>query len=71
MQETLTLSIAGMHCGGCVQRVSAALKGVKGVELEAVEVGSARVTVDSTQASVEGLLAAMKRIGFSAEVKKS
>src|SRR6266699_701738 len=33
MQDVLTLSIEGMHCEGCVRRVTAALQGVKGVEV--------------------------------------
>jgi copper chaperone len=71
MQDTLTLSIEGMHCGGCVRRVTTALQGVKGVELGAVEVGSARVMVDPTQTSAEEIVAAMDRIGFSAHVEKN
>jgi copper chaperone len=70
MQRTLTLSIEGMHCGGCVRRVTTALQGVRGVELGAVEVGSARVTVDSAQTSAEEIVAAVDRIGFSARVEK-
>jgi copper chaperone len=70
MQSTLTLSIEGMHCGGCVRRVTTALQGVRGVELGAVEVGSARVTVDSAQTSAEEIVAAVDRIGFSAHVEK-
>jgi copper chaperone len=70
MQHTLTLSIEGMHCGGCVRRVTTALQGVRGVELGAVEVGSARVTVDSAQTSAEEIVAAVDRIGFSAHVEK-
>ena len=70
MQRTLTLSIEGMHCGGCVRRVTTALQGVRGVELGAVEVGSARVTVDSAQTSAEETVAAVDRIGFSARVEK-
>ena len=70
MQRTLTLSIEGMHCGGCVRRVTTALQGVRSVELGAVEVGSARVTVDSAQTSAEEIVAAVDRIGFSARVEK-
>ena len=65
MQDTLTLSIEGMHCGGCVHRVTAALQGVNGVELGSVEVGSAQVTFDPGQASAEEIAAAVNRIGFS------
>ncbi|MGH9597028.1 MAG: heavy-metal-associated domain-containing protein [Edaphobacter sp.] len=71
MRDTLTLTIQGMHCGGCVHRVTNALQGIKGIELETVEVGSARMTVDSVQTSVEEIVAAVDRIGFSAQVEKS
>jgi copper chaperone len=68
MQETLTLSIEGMHCGGCVRRVTAALQAVKGVRLKAVEVGTTEVAFDSDQASAKEIMAAVDRLGFSARV---
>ena len=70
MQDMLTLSIEGMHCEGCVRRVTAALQGVKGVEVGSVEVGSARTTFDPNQASAEEIAAAVNGIGFSAHVGK-
>jgi len=70
MQNKLTLSIEGMHCGGCVQRVKATLQGVKGVELGPVEVGSAQMTFHPDQASAEEIAAAINRIGFSARIEK-
>ena len=70
MQDVLTLSIEGMHCEGCVRRVTAALQGVKGVEVVSVEVGSARTTFDPNQASAEEIAAAVNGIGFSAHVGK-
>ncbi len=66
MRETLRLSIEGMHCGGCVRRVTAALEGVKGVETGKVEVGSALMTFDPDQATAEDIEAAINRIGFAA-----
>lgn len=66
MRETLRLSIEGMHCGGCVRRVTAALEGVKGVETGKVEVGSALMTFDPDQAIAEDIEAAINRIGFAA-----
>ena len=70
MQGKLKLSIEGMHCGGCVRRVTTALQGVKGVELGSVEVGSAEMTFDPEQASAEEIAAAVNRIGFSARIQK-
>ena len=71
MANTLTLSIEGMHCGGCVRRVTAALEGVKGVEVGSVGVGSANMTFDPNRVSAEEIAAAVDRIGFSARVEKS
>jgi copper chaperone CopZ len=68
MEDGLKLSIEGMHCEGCVRRVTAALQGIKGVEVDSVEVGSAQTTFDPDQASVEEILGAVNRIGFSARV---
>ena len=70
MQEKLKLSVEGMHCGACVRRVTAALRGVKGVELGTVEVGSAQMILNSDQASVEDVAAVVNRIGFSARIEK-
>lgn len=71
MREKLTLSIDGMHCGGCVRRVAAALERVKGVDIGSVEVGCARMAFDPNQASVEEIADAVNRIGFSARVERS
>ena len=68
MENGLKLSTEGMHCEGCVRRVTTALQGVKGVEVDSVEVGSAQTTFDPGQASVEEILCAVNRIGFSARV---
>jgi copper chaperone len=70
VESKLTLSIEGMHCGGCVRRVTAALQGVKGVELGSVEVGSAQMTFHPEQASAEEIAAVVDRIGFSAHIEK-
>lgn len=71
MQNQLKLSIEGMHCEGCVRRVTSALQGVKGVEVGSVEVGSARATFDPAKTSPEEIVAAVSRIGFSARAEKS
>ena len=70
MQHTLKLSIEGMHCEGCVRRVTAALQSVKGVELGSVDVGSAQMSFDPDQASANEIAGSVNRIGFSAHVEK-
>ena len=70
VRNKLSLSIDGMHCGGCVRRVTATLRGVKGVELGPVEVGSAEMTFDPNQTSSDEITAAVNRIGFAARVEQ-
>ena len=70
MRNVLTLSIEGMHCGGCVRRVTSALQGFKGVEVGSVEVGSAHAIFDPDKVSVEEILAAVNRMGFSAHIAR-
>jgi copper chaperone len=70
MRGTVKLSIEGMHCGGCIRRVTAALQGVKGVELGSVEVGSAEMAFDPEKTNAAEIAAAVNRIGFSAHVEK-
>jgi copper chaperone CopZ len=45
MTKEIELKIEGMHCDGCVRRVTALLKRVDGVEVESVVVGGAKVMV--------------------------
>ena len=43
MTKQIELKIEGMHCDGCVRRVTALLKRVDGVDVESVVVGEAKV----------------------------
>lgn len=65
-KQNLQIRIDGMHCGGCVTRVTAALKKIEGVEIESVEVGSAAVTYDQSRAGREEIVDAVNKIGFTA-----
>jgi copper chaperone len=69
-QEVVRLSIEGMHCGGCVRRVTAALQDLRGVEVGLVEVGSAEVRFDPGRANVDEIAGAVDRIGFAARIEK-
>ena len=69
MQQTMKLSIEGMHCGACVRRVTTALTAVPGVQVESVDVGSAKVGFDPEAAKPEQVAAAVDRIGFKAHVE--
>jgi len=70
VRDTLRLSIEGMHCDGCVRRVTAALRGVDGVKVDSVQVGSAQMTFSPKHASFDEIAAAVNRIGFSARAEK-
>jgi len=70
MQETLTLSIEGMHCGACVRRATTALQRVAGVRLDLVDVGSAKLSFNSEQATAGEIVGALDRIGFVAHIEK-
>jgi copper chaperone len=59
-----------MHCGACVRRVTGALQGVAGVQLDSVEVGSAHMAFNPNETTAEEIAAAVNRIGFQARVQK-
>jgi copper chaperone len=69
MENSLSLSVEGMHCGACVRRVTNALEAVEGVKVSSVEVGSAIVAFDSAKASAEEIAAAVARTGFVAHIQ--
>jgi copper chaperone CopZ len=43
MTKEIALKIEGMHCDGCVRRVTALLKRVDGIDVESVVVGEAKL----------------------------
>jgi copper chaperone len=70
MQDTLKLSIEGMHCGACVRRVTTALQAVPGVQVGSVEVGSAKLAFDPEEATAQEIAAAVNNIGFPARIEQ-
>ena len=70
MQDTLKLSIEGMHCGACVRRVTTALEAVPGVQVGAVEVGSAKLAFNPEEATAQEIAAAVDGIGFAARIEQ-
>lgn len=69
MPDIVKLSIEGMHCDGCVRRVTNALSAVEGASVESVQVGSATVIIDPAHTSPEQIAGAVDRIGFTAHVE--
>jgi copper chaperone len=68
--NTITLSVTGMTCGGCVssvQKVLSALAGVQSAEVTLTP-GQARVTYDPAQVQPADLVKAVVDAGFGAEV---
>ena len=63
--ERMTMKIDGMTCGHCVSQVTKALKGVDGVTLEQVSVGSATVAFDPAVASEEKITQAVEDQGYA------
>lgn len=69
MQNTLQLTLTGMHCGACVRRVTTTLQSLPGVQVQSVEVGSAQITFNPNETTAPEILAAVNSIGFSASIK--
>jgi len=67
--RTLTLTIGGMHCDGCAERLSGVLDREHGVREAKVSYGtrSAEITFNETATSVDRLRQAIARAGFSFE----
>lgn len=63
--STQTLRVEGMHCASCVGRVERALQAVPGVEEASVNLASSQARVRG-KASVEALIEAIQRSGYSA-----
>jgi copper chaperone CopZ len=59
------LTIEGMHCDGCVARVTSALKSLSGVTVDAVNIGSARVHYEAPLDPAT-LVQALEKVGFDA-----
>lgn len=71
MTHRLTLKISGMHCGGCVRRVTGALEKLPGVEIEDVHVGSARLRIPDGKPDKEAIHGAIRKTGFDVESEEA
>ena len=68
----LTMTISGMHCGGCATGIAAMLKRTEGVLKADVSYEERRAVVsyDAAKTSPEKIVAAIERMGYKAEIKK-
>jgi copper chaperone CopZ len=64
MMKSLTVNISGMHCDACVSRVKQSLETVPGVDVEDVQVGTAKMKYDEAIANPAAIQAAIRKIGF-------
>ncbi len=64
--ETITMSISGMDCDGCVKSVTEALKGVEGVAEVEVSLENMTATVKGGSLDLMKLAAAVDEAGYGA-----
>lgn len=72
-KATAVLTVSGMSCGNCAQRVTAALMGLDGVGEAKVDhkEGKAVVVYDSAKVKPEALVQAVSGLGYSAALAPS
>jgi len=65
---SVRLSVSGMHCGHCQDRVERALRAVPGVYAAAVDLpgGAAEVDFDERSTGPEQLIDAVRAAGYTA-----
>jgi copper chaperone len=64
-----TLHIDGMHCGSCVRRVTQTLNSTKGVQVEEVRIGAARLKSEDRPA-IDAAIAALAKAGYTAQLEQ-
>lgn len=69
---SVTLKVTGMHCSHCRMKVEQALQKVAGVYGASVDLdgGTAEVDFDGQKAAPDALVAAVKSVGYAAEVEQ-
>jgi copper chaperone len=65
--KQVRLTIEGMHCGGCIQRVTEGVTRAGAVPTE-VKIGEATVQLQEGE-EVQAVIAALEKMGFDAQVK--
>jgi copper chaperone CopZ len=62
--KTTQLAIEGMTCGHCVMSVRKELNKLPDVNVEDVQIGSAKVRIDETKVTDEQLTKAVEEAGY-------
>ena len=65
----IILRIENMHCGSCLRHVSRALASIKGLQVEEVRIGAARVSSSQIPAPVDQVLDALAKAGYPAQLE--
>ncbi len=66
--NTLKLTIDGMSCGHCLNRVQKALGTVAGLEHTSVQIGQATLDYDPAQYTPEAIADVVTKAGYRAQV---
>ena len=66
--NTLKLTIDGMSCGHCLNRVQKALATLPGVQIESVQIGRATVQYDPALHQPQAIADAVSQTGYRAQV---
>jgi copper chaperone CopZ len=66
--RSVTFTIAGMHCGGCVRTVTRAIDGVAGATPDQVGIGFATVLV-APGASEQQVIDAIRAAGYDVRIE--
>lgn len=69
--QNLTLHIAGMSCGHCLNAVNQALAGLPGVSIDSVRIGRADLRFDDSQIGPAQITAAVEDAGYSASIAEA
>ncbi|HET9515571.1 MAG TPA: cation transporter [Gemmatimonadales bacterium] len=69
--QNLTLHIAGMSCGHCLNAVNQALAGLPGVSIDSVRIGRADLRFDDSQIRPPQIMAAVEDAGYSATIAEA
>ncbi|HTY38624.1 MAG TPA: heavy-metal-associated domain-containing protein [Bacteroidota bacterium] len=62
--KTQNLTIEGMSCNHCVMHVTKELGKLKGLTIETVEIGKARVQVDESMINADQISKAVQDAGY-------
>lgn len=66
--NTLKLTIDGMSCGHCLNRVQQALAAFPGIRPTSVQIGRATIEYDAATHDPDAIAAAVTKAGYRAEV---